>query len=147
MEETCYVIIPFFKGAGKTITNTATCTDGSCTTTTAEEANTLGIIIINETNGSNNNNVAMATAGRRKKSMYSSTYIYKQVFNPFSQNQKPRFPPDLSLFHATFWKEKLFRDVLLPYLFIFRHINFFFWRLIKQGFPHKRLEVALCGKI
>ena len=66
------LIIPFFKGAGKTITNTATCTDGSCTTTTAEEANTLGIIIINETNGSNNNNVAMATAGRRKKSMYSS---------------------------------------------------------------------------
>ena len=61
---------PFFKGAGKTITNTATCTDGTCTTTTAEEANTLGIIIINETNGSNNNNVAMATAGRRKKSMY-----------------------------------------------------------------------------
>ena len=73
-------------------------------------------------------------------------YISKSLIH-FSKIQKPRFPPDLSLFHTTFWKEKLFRDVLLPYLFIFRHINFFFWRLIKQGFPHKRLEVALCGKI
>ena len=38
----------FTKGAGKTITNTATCTDGTCTTTAVEEDNTLGVIIINE---------------------------------------------------------------------------------------------------
>ena len=87
---------------------------------------------------------------QRFKALIVQCTSFENLFNM----QKSIFPksknrdfPDLSLFHTTFWKEKLFRDVLLPYLFIFRHINFFFWRLIKQGFPHKRLEVALCGKI
>ena len=47
----------------------------------------------------------------------------------FPKIQKPGFTPDLSLFHTTFWKEKLFRDVLLPLSLYFQTHKFLFLAL------------------
>ena len=78
------------------------------------------------------------------KSFENLFNMQKSIF-PKSKNRD--FPLICHYFIQHFGRKNYFVMCFSLYLFIFRHINFFFWRLIKQGFPHKRLEVALCGKI